>query len=214
MDIKICTKCNKELEAITENFHRMKSGKYGFRPTCKSCVRVYRKEYTSTDKFKEKNRKNAAKWRKENPEKALEVSRESYKNNGHKHNAKRREQYRTDPEFKAKVVALEKKYKESGRRYEMNSKPEQMEKSRKRSKTRRENKELREKDYLRNARYRKENKEYLHKLHLSNRKDLKPSYVAQTLRISVKDLTPSIYETKRIIIKLKRELKQNNVKIR
>jgi hypothetical protein len=43
--------------------------------------------------------------------------------------------------------------------------------------------------------------------------ELKSSYVADKMRRRVKDLTPEIIETKRLIIQLKRELKNNNVKI-
>ena len=44
--------------------------------------------------------------------------------------------------------------------------------------------------------------------------ELRPYYVASSMRRSVNDLTPEIIETKRLIIQLKRELKNNNVKIR
>lgn len=44
--------------------------------------------------------------------------------------------------------------------------------------------------------------------------NLAPSRIALGLGISVKDLSPEILETKQLIIKLKRELKNNNVKIK
>ena len=211
---KICTKCDKKLLATKENFNAQKNGKYGLRSICKYCSKEYRKIYTSTDEYKKKHRERQAKWRKENPEKTLEISRKSYKKHCKRRNSERVEKYKTDPIYKAKVKELEKIYKESGRRYEVSSTPEQREKNRLRNKKRRDCDEYKKKEYARNEIYRKENKEMLHKIHIKNRKELVPSYVAHTMRISTKDLTPEIYETKKLIIKLKRELKNNNIKIR
>jgi hypothetical protein len=214
MKTKICTNCNKELEATNNNFYTQKKGKYGLKSICKSCSLIKSKEYRSTEEYKIKHREKMAKWRRENPKKALEVSRRSYLKNGNKYNEKRKEKYRTDPFFKEKVKERERKYKESGRRREVQSTPEQLEKARLRNKKRRECIKYRMKEYERNKIYREENKEKLHKTHIKNRKNLCPSYVAQSMRISVKDLTPEILETKRNIIKIKRELKNNNIKIR
>ena len=44
--------------------------------------------------------------------------------------------------------------------------------------------------------------------------ELRSAYVAKIMHRSVNDLTPEIIETKRLIIQLRRELKNNNVKIR
>ena len=102
----------------------------------------------------------------------------------------------------------------SGGRAASNAKPKNREAARQRSKKRRQDPELKAHDYARAAIWRKENKEHLDNLHKNNRKNLVPSYVAQSLRMGVKDLTPEIYETQKLIIKLKRELKSNNVKIK
>jgi hypothetical protein len=69
-------------------------------------------------------------------------------------------------------------------------------------------------DIQRKATWRKQNKNLLHDLDKRKRVNLEPSYVAQSMRISVSDLSNEIYETKKLIIKLKRELKANNVKIK
>lgn len=214
MDFKVCTKCNVKLEASEENFHKQKKGKYGFKSVCKPCAKKDRDRYQSTEKYKKRHRERMAEWRKKNHQRALEISRESYRRHGAKRNAIKRERYRKDPEYKAKQIERERKYKESGRRQEMNAKPEQREKARLRNKKRRSDPLLRAKDYAYSARYRKKHKDRLHKMHVSNRKELVPSYVAQSLRMSVNELTPEIYEVKKTIIKLKRELKNNNVKIR
>jgi hypothetical protein len=214
METKICTKCNNEYDATLQFWHKQKNGKYGLRSVCKICSYAAMKTYRKTPKAKEANRLQSAKWRVEHPDKALEISRNNYRLHGKEYNDKRRDKYKTDPEYRCKKIEYDRKYKESGRRYKMNCKPETREKSRFRSKKRRENKELKEHDYNRNAKWRVKNKEYLNSLHKKNRKQLCPSYVAQSMRISVLDLTPEILETKRIIIQLKRELKSNNIKIR
>ena len=211
---KICTGCNEKLPANNNYFNYQKNGKYSLRSKCKECIKKYRVKYTSTDEYKEKHRLSMIKYRKENPLKSKEVANRSRNKHKEKINNNRREKYLNDPIFKQKCIDIEKKYKESGRRKEVASSPEALSKSRIRNKNRRKNKDYREKEYLINAVYRKENKEKLTKMHFENRLNLIPSYVAQTIRISVKDLTPEIYETKKIIIELKRELKSNNIKIR
>ena len=214
MKTKICTKCNKELEATKDNFHAMKNGRFGLRSTCKTCTKTYRKQYTSTEEYKKYHREKQAKWREQNHEKALEISRKNYKKHAKRRNAERIEKYHNDPVFKEKAKEREKRYKESGRRHEMNSKPQQREKARIRSKKRRLNADLKAHDYKRNSIWRKENKERIKSLTDKKIKQLEPSYVASSMRVSVKDLNLEVYETKKLIIKLKRELKNNNVKIR
>lgn len=214
MNTKICTKCNKELPATKDNFNAQKDGKFGLRSVCKPCIKIYRKQYTSTDEYKKAHRERQAKWRKENPEKTLEISRKNYKIHRHKHNAKKRERLKNDSEFRAKVHEIAKKYRDSGRRYEMNSKPENREKARLRSAKRRLIPEKKEHDCSRNEQWRKENKELINSLTKKKIEELEPSYIAGCMRISVKDLTPEVYETKKLIVQLKRELKNNNVKIR
>lgn len=116
-ETKICTKCENNLPATSEYFHKQKNGKYGLKPWCKVCTNEYMKKYWGTPKYKEKNRNRNVDYRK--------------KSNSDK-----------------KV-----------------------------------------------------------------REGLSPSYIARSMRISVKDLTNDIIETKRNIIMLKRELKKRNIKI-
>jgi hypothetical protein len=211
---KICTECNEKLPANNNYFGYQKNGKYSLRSKCKECNKKYLAKYRSTYESKERHRLYMIKYRKENPLKSKEVANRSRDKHKEKINKNRREKYLNDPTFKQKCIAIEKKYKESGRRREVNSTPECLKKGRIRNANKRKNKDYREKEYLKNEVYRKENKEKLHKMHFENRLNLIPSYVAQSMGISVKDLTPEIYETKKIIIQLKRELKNNNIKIR
>ena len=204
---KKCTTCNNELPATTEYFSAQKKGKYGINSKCKKCLKEYRKIYTSTESYKKRHRESMSKWRKENPERSLEISRKNYKINGHKYNDIKKYRSENEPEFRAKIHELAKKYKDSGRRYDINAKPENREKSRIRSQTRRLNPEKKQHDYSQNAKWRENNKEYLHDSNKNYRDNLCDSYIAQTMRISVKNLSPEILETKRLIIKLKRELK-------
>lgn len=213
-DFKICVKCGLKLPATAEFWHMQKAGKYGLRSKCKKCCCDEIKDYRKSPEIKEKHRIKMIEWRKKNPEKTLEISRKNYKIHGEKHNQKKKEKYWTDEEYRLKCIAYDIKYKESGKKFESNSKKENREAARLRNKMRRENETKKEQDYKRNAKWREENKERLKELWKSNRDELKPAYIAQSMRLKVKDLTPEILETKQIIIKLKRELKINNIKIR
>ena len=104
--VKKCNICQKEKPANYEHFHKQKKGKYGYRSTCKSCLKIKRREYTSTDEYKKKHREKMSEWRKNNPEKALEISRRSYKRNGWKDNEKKREKLRTDEEYQKLLAYL------------------------------------------------------------------------------------------------------------
>jgi hypothetical protein len=167
-----------------------------------------------TDEAKDRLRLKAAKWRDENREKVRETNRKCYAKNAERINKEKRERLKTDLNYRQKIIEREKKYRESGRRHEVNSKPDQLEKARQRSFERRNNKEKKLQDIQRKATWRKQNKKLLHDLDKRKRVNLEPSYVAHSMRISVSDLSPEIYETKKLIINLKRELKANNVKIK
>ena len=55
--------------------------------------------------------------------------------------------------------------------------------------------EKKQHDYKRNAEWRDKNRAELRIKWIKYRTDLKPAYVAQCMRMSVKDLTPEILET-------------------
>lgn len=203
--MKKCNTCNKE-KPITD-YHKQKNGKFGVRAKCKDCCKEYRKIYTSTPEYKEYHKNKQKEWRKNNREKALEISRRCYAKNADKLNSERRHKYHNDKDFKQKCLDREKKYKDSGRRYEVGSKPEQRKKSIERNKERRKNIELKQHDYKCQSLWRKTNKEYIKEQSKIKIVELKPSYVACSMRMAVGDLTPEILETKRLIIQLKRELK-------
>lgn len=213
-EFKICPNCKNSYPATLIYFHAQKRGKYGLRNSCKECSKLYRKQHNSKPETKIKLAAKAKEWRLKNPEKSLELSRQMYKKYGHNYNSKKRDRLKTDVDFRNKIIEREKRYKESGRRFEMNNKPEMREAARLRSKKRRDNEELKKHDYNKHAVWVENNKEHLKELWKTNREELKPAYVAQTMRISINELTPEILETKRIIIKLKRELRSNNIKIR
>lgn len=214
MKIKKCTCCGNELPATLEFYHAMKKGKFGVRSVCKKCVSENMKKVRRTPEFREKNRIKQREWVAKNREKAKEINRRSYKKHAEERNAKRKHKYHNDPEFRKKVKERERKYKESGRRYEMNNKPEQREKARIRSKKRRQDPEKRKHDFAISAEWRENNRERIRWLNIKRRENIQPNYVASCMRIKVEDLDPRIYETKKLIIQLKRELKSNNVKIK
>lgn len=211
---KICTKCKAEYPATLVFWYKQKKGKYGLKSTCKECHRKMVKEYRSRPEIKEIARIRQIKWRKNNPEKSKEIDARCHNKHKEEYNKNRKIRYANDDDFRKKVKESEKKYKDSGGRYKANCKPESRRKARLRSKERRNNIEKKDHDYKQNAEWRDKNKDYLHKTNKEKRDKLAPSYIAQTMRISVNDLSPEILETQRIIIKIKRELKNNNVKIK
>lgn len=214
MEFKICNTCNNEFPATIEFFRKVKKGKYGVGCTCKKCSEIKRKIYTAKNETKKRAAELQKIWRNKNSEKAKNISKKAYEKNKEKYNADRRLLYATDEIYRNKRLAYDLKYRETGKRLIANSNPICREKARLRSKKRREDETKKELDYKRNAIWRKENKEYLNELWKNNRLELKPAYIAQTMRVKVKDLTPEIIETKKNIIKLKRELKKHNIKIR
>lgn len=211
---KICTICNLELPATSEFFHKMEKGKYGFRSTCKECNKSKRKIYTQTSDYKEKARVKQSEWRKNNPKKALEANRKNWEKNRDKYNENRKNKYWTDEEYRLKRIEYDKKHKESGKRNEVTSKPEYKEKARLRNKKRRAINYLKEQDYKRAAIWRDENRSYINKKDKERRLNISKSYVARTMRLNVNQLDDNIYQLKKTIILLKRELKSNNVKIK
>lgn len=214
MITKECTGCRNNLPATNDYFNKMKNGKYGLRSKCKSCVKEYGQEYRKIDYVKKRHSEKMALWRKENPERQKEIEKKCRDKNKERYNKERRIKYKTDDNFRKRVKLYEKKYVESGRRYEINNKPEQRKKARIRSKKRRLNSLKNTQDKITQKKWRTENKDLIKRLGYEKIKNLDPSYVACSLRVSVKDLPKEVYETKKIIIKLKRELKNNNVKIR
>ena len=78
------------------------------------------------------------------------------------------------------------------------------------------NERLRNEALSRQKYFTKEDKRLALRMYAKNESDrLTNAYVANTImRCKISDLSPEIIETKRNIIKLKRELKKNNIKIR
>jgi hypothetical protein len=208
MDVeKQCKSCDIFFPANNTFFGSQLKGKYGLRSKCKNCLKIERKVRESSNEFKEKKRLKMAEWRINNPEKVLEINRKCYLKNKENINNKKRDRYKNDPEYKAKSLEYEKKYRESGKRQIINSKPQSREKAIIRSKKRRTIAEKLEHDYLRAKEWRKQNKNYLDQLHKKRILELSDSYVACSMRKKVAEVPFEVLETKRIIIKLKRELK-------
>lgn len=218
MELRKCKKCLTEKPANREFFKVNKALKLGITHTCRDCdllyLRAYRIEnrdrlnalqrvYSKKPERKEKHRIDMMKWRHENPEKVKKIQTKSYGRNGQKYNEAQKIKYATDDVFRKKRLDSDKRYTATGRRKELYMVNREKELAR--------NKKYREcnrsKIRVYNAHYREENKDYLTALHASNVKNLSNSYVAHSMRKSVKDVSPEIIETKRLIIQLKRELK-------
>jgi hypothetical protein len=211
---KICVKCNEDFPATIEYFHKKTATKCGLCAKCKICSRIDSEEYRKTPKRKEQTRINSNKWRKNNIEKSKEIVKRSKIKNKEKYSRRIKERYWSDDEYRAKRYETERKYKESGGRRKSNMKPENLERWRINSKKRRQNIEKRKHDFLRDAKWRDKNRDYLNALGKKNIEELCPSYIAYSMGLKVKELTPEILESKRLIIKIKRELKRNNIKIK
>ena len=196
MNVKICTLCNDGFPATTEFFYRDKNGRNGLKSYCKKCNKKF---YHSSDEYKRKNRERQRIYasKVENKIKKKEYSREWSQKN---------------PD---KIKESNKRnYKKNGQKY--------LDKKRWQYQNDPVYKQKRidcEKRYAESGRRREVSTtpEQILKNRLASTestKNLTPSYIAYRLHISVKDLTPEILETKRLIIKLKRELKNNNIKIK
>lgn len=211
---KVCTKCNLEFEATTEFWNKQKNGKFGLNSRCKTCLSIERREYRNSAGYQEKQRERTYRWNKNNPERVKEINRKSRKKNAETINSRRRERYKSDEEFKLKQLESDRKYYKSGKRLAVNSKPENREKARQRSAARRKNAEAREIDLASSAKWREDNRDYVQFLDKKKRDELAPSYIASSMRMKVSQLTPEVIAVKQSIIRLKRELKENNVKIK
>lgn len=55
IEIKICTKCKKELPFTTENFHRNKNARSGLKNECKNCTNERGRDYRRNNKEKMKD---------------------------------------------------------------------------------------------------------------------------------------------------------------
>lgn len=211
---KTCKGCGKDIPATIEFWHKQNRGKYGLRSKCKICSADDNKAYRSTPTYKERNRQLSAEWKRNNKEKSLEINRKHYAKFGHLKNEKRRERYLSDEEYKLKKKESDRKYQESGKRALMRSKEKNRIANRLRSKKRREDVVKKEQDNIQKKKWREQNKEYIAQKDKERRELLIPNYVAQSLRMKVRNLTPEILETKQLIIKIKRELKNNQIKIK
>jgi hypothetical protein len=211
-DFKICKICNNKLPATLEYWHKQKRCKYGLRATCKKCQCVIQKEYRKTPDAKEKHRVRQKEWRINNTLKVREINIKSWHKNKLDYNSKRNYKFHNDNDYRDKKNISDKIYRQSEKGIAMLNKEKNVINRRQRAKKYRENNIDHVKEY--NEKYRNENKDFIRKLTKANVDELKPAYIAATLSIPVKKLTPDILETQRIIIKLKRELKSNNIKIR
>lgn len=212
MQTKQCKKCNEALPATLEFYRKQTNGKYGLGSVCKACAKIIAKAYRSTDTYKKRAAEAAKKWRKNNHDRAIELSRKTYYKHRERFNKEKKEKYLTDPNYKAKVIAREQRYKASGRRYEIQSKPDQREKARIRSQKRRKNPDTKHQDAIRMKEYRQKNSIRLQQLDTERRINLTPAYVAQLLGINVSELTPEIHETKKLIVQIKREISNSHIK--
>lgn len=130
METKACTKCDNIYEATSEFFHRSKRHASGLLNTCKICCNEYLSVYRKSPHVKEKeyahrnlphvkeriaaNRKQpeaiaiakerSRKWVEDNPEKYADWYVKYRNKNKATINNNKRERYRNDPEYRARVI--------------------------------------------------------------------------------------------------------------
>jgi hypothetical protein len=207
IETKICTVCKTELPATLEFFHAQSNGKYGVRGWCKKCNEEKRKVYASTDKAKARHAELERIRRKKMYEQDPNYYKNIYERVAEKQNKIRKEKYWNDPEYRAKKFEAEKRYKESGRRYEVGSTPEQAEKSRIRRKKRYYANPEREKEEM--AKWKEKNPNYMKEKMKERLVKMPDSFIINHIlrysNLTKEDITPEMIETKRLLIQLKRE---------
>lgn len=190
---------------------RLAVAKYRSNPANKAKLAAKQKEYRQRPEIKEKHRKDMAKWRKENHDKFIEISRKSYKKNAISRNAAKQLKYRIDPDYLKKVREREKRYKARGRRQEMHKKRY----AAKADECRRKSREWKEqnpiKDKARQRKYREEVQIYKER---EQRNKLDDRYVIMVIKksldykIKTKDIPKQLIEIERLKIFTHRKLKQ------
>ena len=103
MNYKVCNKCKVNLPATNEFFALHSRCRYGLATYCKKCQAQSQKERRLSDPIKEK-----------------EIRDRCYAKTKHISNAKRNWKYHNDPEFKAKRIAMDLRYRQSGARKKEN----------------------------------------------------------------------------------------------
>jgi len=98
---KVCTKCEKELPATTEYYHKHKTGKLGLRADCKNCAKMHRKEN------KEQIRKRRKQYCKENKEQISEQQKQYYEENKQRISERKKQYYE---ENKEQILGRQKQY--------------------------------------------------------------------------------------------------------
>ena len=100
---KKCTKCGKWLAVSTENYYRLKHGRYGLKAECKECQSKYHKQYHKNNK--NKITKYSKQWYEANRDEYLERCKQYYQANRYKY-LDYHKQYRQSPQ--GQVVAFNK----------------------------------------------------------------------------------------------------------
>jgi hypothetical protein len=152
---------------------------------------IYRKEYMKRPEAKEAHKARSQKWRDENPEEQLKRSREQFSKFGHIYNAKAREKYNTDEQYRLNKLEIDRKYNATGRRKEIYAIPENTIKER-----------------LRVKKYHIENKEKDSEYNKKYVETLSDTLVKHRMGFKESSIIPKeIIEFKRLTIQLKRQLK-------
>ncbi len=98
MNYKVCTSCNRKLEAVKENFHTSKDCKFGLTSRCKDCTKEYRRLFylENRERMNLRNRQ----YHKKNKTKIKEYQKQYYINNKEVLSAKSKKYYWDNKENK------------------------------------------------------------------------------------------------------------------
>lgn len=182
---KTCTKCKVEKLATVEFFYKNRNS---IGSICKICKNKKQKEYELSNPHIVKERKH--KYYLKNIDKIKKYQKEYSET--HKEQIKNRLAKYCSDNFEARKI-----YRYHYNKINPNKKREYYLKNFDKTKDKR-------------LRYNLENKHRINIYNTNSRVKLSDSYVSSTLRKSVKDIPKEVLETKRLIIQLKRELKQTN----
>ena len=173
----------------------------------KKKIRQRMKRYRSTPEYKEKHAAISQKWRDENREEALKISREQYKKHGERYNAIRRKRLKTDKEYREKIRKKGREYSKRGKRkanYWKN--PEHY-----RAITKKNRSKYKDKIAESTKKWRKENIELCRLYSRIKVSKLLDSYLRSNIHrrelIATKDITEELIELERERLKLSRAVR-------
>lgn len=190
-DGRICNLCNTFLP--WSDFSPQSNGPNGKKSRCKACKAQRSREYRKLPGFNERNAVRQSNWRKKNPELNKATQDRAWIKCKDDFNAKRLYAYHNDPIFRAKKIALDKARKR--RKGDL-------------SEDKWQKKLENQSNYIKRAPI--EVREKISKTAKAYREELQDAYVLRAIMHLPPGefVSPEILETKKLVVKIRREVKQ------